>query len=64
MAAKSNEPHALYYIILAFENSWSEWSDIPGLENEVNKGLTTLHTEVVTGKTYWFYSANVVLQKH
>lgn len=62
MAANSVEPHALYDIILAFESSWSEWSDIPGLEKEVNKDLTTLHSEELIGKLTGFI-LHVVLCK-
>lgn len=43
MAASSVEPCALYDTILAFESSWSEWSDITGLERRVNKDLTIVH---------------------
>lgn len=45
MAVNLIEPHALYGIILAFGCSWSEWSDIPGLEEEVNKDPTMLGSE-------------------
>lgn len=45
MAVNSAELHALYGVILASESSWSEWSDIPGLEEEVNKDPTMLGSE-------------------